>query len=95
MKEIENLRKRCLFSDNFDRFKYETDIQINEIKRKEQALRQLHEHLQEQVNTLGELNSKKADSERLWELKEELNNYTTLELFGKAEKNILERSTIV
>jgi hypothetical protein len=40
------------------------------------------------------MNSKKADSERLWELKEELNNYTTLELFGKAEKNILERSTI-
>ena len=82
-----------MFSDNFDRFKYESQTIFDELKRKEAQLRSMHEHLQDQVTNLAELNSKKADSERLWELKESLSNYTTLEIFGRAEKSILERAT--
>jgi DNA repair ATPase RecN len=82
LKEVENLRKRCLLSDNFDRFKYESEIMFNELKRKEANLRHMHDQLQEQTNNLAELNSRKADSERLWELKESLSNYVSLDIFG-------------
>lgn len=45
------------------------------------------------MNNLAESNSKKADSERLWELKESLSNYTSLEMFRRAEQSIMECAT--